>query len=574
MALVVMALMRRRVALLVVGGALLAASLGSLAWSGLVAPVHPVVIDKEVTLLSDPVDIRGALRVDVRVGTRRVEAWARGEAASGLRDRLAGERVVVQGRLVAPSPQARDWLARRHIATRLQVSGVGNWRQGGLIARVANTARRTLSAGARPLDDRQRPLFTGFVLGDDRGQRQEVASDFRAAGLTHLLVVSGQNVAFVIVLARPLVSRLSLRWRWAVTLLLLGFIIVITRAEPSVLRATAMAAIAATAVERGMPASRLRILALAVAGVVLIDPLLVHAMGFQLSVGASLGIVMLAGPIAVRIPGPRWFGELLAVTVAAQVGVAPIIIPAFDGLPVASLPANLLAVPAAGPLMMWGLVGGMLAGVLGPPFDAVLHFPTSLLVNWVSGVAEWAAGLALGRIEMTHLVGLLSLVGITCIARRCLVNREGARAATVPLAAGAMALVVASQALWPSREVLTGIEVARGANLWRDRTGAVVLVLDRPDPLRLLDGLHAHGVQRVDVVIAKQGKGEIASAILTLRSRHQVRSVLAPKDHQIRDALTARSSSTLSVGEINIIFPASDPLETKQLAPQIRMSSS
>ncbi len=570
------AIVRRRVALLIGASALLAAALGSLAWSGLRPPERPVTVEREVTLLSDPVDVRGALRVDVRIGRRRAEAWARGKPAAALRDRLAGERVAVSGRLVSPSPRARDWLARRHVAARLQVGEVRAWRQGGLVSRVANGARRTLVAGARPLDDRQRPLFSGFVLGDDRGQRDEVASDFRAAGLTHLLVVSGQNVAFVLVVARPLVARLGLRGRWVATMLLLGFIIVITRAEPSVLRATAMAAISATAVERGRPASRLRVLALAVAAVVLLDPLLVHVMGFRLSVGASLGIVVLAGPIAARLPGPRWTAELVAVTLAAQVGVAPVIIPAFDGLPVASLPANLLAVPAAGPLMMWGLAGGLAAGVLGPPFDGVLHVPTSLLLHWVAGVAEWAAGLPLGRIGLPHLLGLVALASITWVSRPGILRQGAARAMVAPVGAGLMALIVGAPTLWPPSTVLTGVEPARGATLWRDSGGAVVLVVDRPDPLRLLDGLRSRGVRRVDLVVARHGSGATSDAIAVVRRRVPVRAVLAPEGHEIRDAIVIVAPSVVAVGEVEVTFPASDQdlAGAGETAPDVRLKSS
>ena len=77
----------------------------------------------------------------------------------------------------------------------------------------------------------------GVVLGDGREQRPELADEFRASGLSHLLVVSGENVAFVLALAAPGLRRLGLRSRWLATLGLLGFFGLLTRWEPSVLRA-------------------------------------------------------------------------------------------------------------------------------------------------------------------------------------------------------------------------------------------------------------------------------------------------------------------------------------------------
>ena len=127
--------------------------------------------------------------------------------------------------------------------------------------RVANGLRRTLERGAVSLPGQERALFTGFVLGDARGQSQATADDFRNAGLTHLLVVSGENVAFVLALAGPLLRLLGLRGRFVAGLLVLVAFGVLVRWEPSVLRAEAMAALALLASTMGRPASGLRLLA-------------------------------------------------------------------------------------------------------------------------------------------------------------------------------------------------------------------------------------------------------------------------------------------------------------------------
>ncbi|MDQ3305735.1 MAG: ComEC/Rec2 family competence protein, partial [Actinomycetota bacterium] len=541
---VLLALALRRPVLLIVATALLASALGTRAWAGLAPPVDTQVVAAEVVLLTDPVEVRGATKVDIGLGDRRVEAWARGRAAAVLRPLLAGERVVVEGRLRPPPPEARRWLARRHVSARLNVDEAGAWRPGNLASRTANGLRRTLVAGARPLATEPRALLTGMVFGDDRDQSVAVADDFRAAGLTHLLAVSGQNVAFVLVLAGPVLRRLGLRGRWAASLGVIAFFGVMTRWEPSVLRASAMAALAVTATGLGRPASRRRLLALAVAGVVLIDPLLVHSVGFQLSVGASAGILALAGPLTRRLPGPRWLAEALAVTLAAQIGVAPVLVPVFGGLPLASVPANLLAVPAAGPLMVWGLTAGLAAGVLGPPADAVLHLPTSWLLGWVAGVARWAAALPLGRIEAPHLVALVVVAVVVVLAgRRC-------PRVVLPVGALAATLVVLAPAVTGSAGEVLGVVPARGAELWR--SGGVVLILDDPDGGALLEGLRDQGVERLDLVVARRGSSPLASTVLLLRSRLPVGMVLAPEDHRIRGAVVPVDGSVVEVGDLEI----------------------
>ena len=146
------------------------------------------------TLVSDPAPEMGALRVDVRIGGKRVEAWARGAAARSLRDRLSGERVQLRGQLQPVPPDARQRLARRHVGARMTVAGASLSSSGTVPSRLANGLRRTLLGGADGMQAGRRALYSGFVLGDDRGQRPEVTDDFRASGLSHLLVVSGDNV--------------------------------------------------------------------------------------------------------------------------------------------------------------------------------------------------------------------------------------------------------------------------------------------------------------------------------------------------------------------------------------------
>lgn len=395
--------------------ALAASTLSAHAWAAL-EPPPPRRYVGTVTLVSDPEPVPGGVRVDVKAGSRRSELWAKGSDAASLRAALAGERVEVAGWL----EPARDqpWLHRRHIATRLTVEHVGPRRVGSAASQVANAVRRTLQRGADHLTAEHRGLYLGLVLGDDRDQSDELVETFRAAGLTHLMVVSGQNVAFVLTLAAPVLSRLQLRGRLVSTVGVLVFFALLTRFEPSVLRATVMAGLAATAVTVGRPASRLRLLALAVILLVLVDPFLVRSAGFALSVAACVGIIVLTPRIEAHLRGPRIITEPLAVTLGAQIGVAPLLIPLFGGMPIASIPANLLAGPAAGFVMMWGLTGGFVAGLAPRGVGAVVMVPTALGVGWIDGVARWAAALPLGQIDARGAVALGVLTAVVVVVRR------------------------------------------------------------------------------------------------------------------------------------------------------------
>jgi competence protein ComEC len=185
----------------------------------------------------DPEAVPGGVRAEVRIGGRHVDAWAHGASAAALDDRAAGERVELVGVVAPLGPLGRRSLLPRHVAGRLEVTGVGAWRTGSTASRAANVVRRTLQRGARPLDDDDRSLLLGVVLGDDNGRTPALESRLRDAGLSHLLAVSGENVAFVLALAGPALRRVRLAPRWASTMALLLFFGLLTGWEPSVVRA-------------------------------------------------------------------------------------------------------------------------------------------------------------------------------------------------------------------------------------------------------------------------------------------------------------------------------------------------
>lgn len=481
--------------LLVVGGFFLAAALGSRSHAGL-DPATTEPYDGPVTLVADPTETPFGVRVDVRVGSRRFELEADGAAAGTVGRALTGERLHVEGTM-RPPPSDAPWLLPRHVVGRLEVDQAQALDGGAAPWRAANRFRRLLSRGAEPMAEPARSLYGGFVLGDRRGQTPEIVDDFRGAGLTHVLVVSGQNLAFVLVLLSPVIDRFALVGRWVATVAVIGAFATLTRFEPSVLRASAMAAVAVSAMVAGRPSARGRTLALAVAGLVLIDPLLVQSVAFQLSVAASFGIAVLGPPIVSMLRGPRWWRDAVGVTVAAQLGVAPVIVPRFGGLPVVSLVANVLTVPVAGLVTTWGLPAGVVAGLAGPGVARAVHLPTEWLIGWVAGVARVSATIPAGELRAAGL--LLVVLGL---ALWWMAVRWRPDWASLRQAAMALVIVALLAPAWSLRSPPAVVIPDQGIEVHRSR-GATVLVLeDPPSPARVLEGLRRAGVRRLDVVIS------------------------------------------------------------------------
>jgi hypothetical protein len=193
-------------------------------------------------------------------------------------------------------------------------------------------------------------------------------------------------------------------------------------------------------------------------------------------------------------------------------------------LSVASLPANLLAVPVAGWVMVWGLTAGFVAGAGGGSLAALIHRPTAAMLWWIRSVAAWAASArwpAVGALALALIAAAL-VVG-------ALVRSRALRAAVwVPAIAG---IVIAA---W-SPPVGQWADV-RGATVWRGRTGEVVVASGgATDAGRLLDELTRLRVSRIDVLVLTGTGSGISTLADTLRHGVAVGSVLAPPD-LVRDA--------------------------------------
>lgn len=530
-------------------------------------PIRPGAIDGEVQVVEDPERFGASVRLVVRAGGADLEAWVRGSAAREVEERQVGEWIDVAGPV---RPMEPGWRLDQGVVGRLDVEEVRSWRPGGVVSRAANGLRRTLADGARSMDDADRALYLGLVLGDRRGHDPLVEDAFEGSGLTHVLAVSGSNVAFVLVLVGPIVRRLGFGGRLASTLAVVAFFAVVTRLEPSVLRAATMAGLGACSVTFGWKVQASNLLALAVVVLLLVDPPLATSLGFQLSVAATAGILVLARPLALRMPGPRWLADSLSITVAAQLAVAPLLLPVAGGLPVASLPANLLAVPMTGPVMVWGVPAGMLAGLAGgeSALATVLHAPTSWMVSWIDLVARRSAAAPLGHLGASHLVVIGLAVVVVAAVRSARVRAGAAIVGCLVLLHPAAALV------WlPPRTA----DLGPGAALHRTGDSTVLVVESDARSDLVLDGLRRSGVHRIDAVVAVDGRQQVAEVVALVSEQQRPRLVLAPVGHRVRGGSVPPVGAVIGVGSQELVVRSNAPqLEveiTRARGPPVGRSS-
>ena len=374
------------------------------------------------TVMADPQNIGAATRTTLEIGRDRFVVYAYGRPAWRLAGAKVGEQVFVRG-LRESFDQGTEsrWIAQ-HIKGKFRLEFVGEQRLvASPIMRSVQRVRDLVQLGSDSFEFNDQALFTGLVIGDDTRQSETMIDAFRKSGLAHLVAVSGQNVSFVLAALSPLLSRLKNRIRIIATLGVLAWFVLITRVEPSVVRAATMAGLAYLSVAFGRPTRTMRLIALTVLLAVIVDPLLAWSVGFFMSVGATCGLCIGAAPLAKLVSRPKWLAQLIGATVAAQLGVMPVVILIFGVPSVTGIIANVLAVPIAGLVMLVGLPMSLFSATisnlgLGEIGDLMM-LPIQVGVRWVWWVAEIFAHLRFeGTVNLALWLGVLA--GIIALRHR------------------------------------------------------------------------------------------------------------------------------------------------------------
>ena len=507
------------------------------------APAHVVV---EGALREDPrprtrgwsaiVDVR-LVTSDGQASTLRETLWvsAHGDPLPAVR----GDLVRISGIVRIPEEGGfAGSLLRRGIVAELSATDAERVGPSpNPIVRAAQSVRAVVGRSIRSLfPPREAGLLLGLALGDDSGLDEGVERDFRATGLGHLLVVSGGNVAMVLapVLGLALALRLGRRSRFVLGLGTVVFFVVLTGAEPSVLRAGVMAGLALTGTLLGRPGGAASVLSGAVLALLVIDPALVWSVGFQLSVTATASMVALATPVAERLRFlPRPLALASGATLAAQLGVTPVLLFQFHEVPLVTAIANVLAFPAVSPALLLGLAAagvGLIAPGVARPLALVASLPLRYLevvadrlstapIPWITSVGG-AAVLVLGLAVVGTVIGWMR-------SGRRLTGRPAAVALGVllPLVAWSSAIGAGP----PERLTVRFFDVGQGdAALVTSPGGATVLVDAGPEEEQVATELSALGVKRIDIAVATHPHADHVAGFPGVFARIPVGLVLEP----------------------------------------------
>lgn len=340
-----------------------------------------------------------------------------------------GDTVVVTGQ----ASQSRDGRVEATLwQPEMRVTGDPRWP----LASVA-TFRASARTAAASLPTQVHGLVLGMVIGDTEHLPADLQADMRTTSLTHLTAVSGSHFAMVVLVAGWVLRGVPVaRWARAVILAIaMTALAAVVLPEPSVLRALTMAMAIALGWWWGRPARALPALGAGVLVLLLVDPGLGAAIGFQLSVAAVVAIVVWAPHLQRRLS--RWVTSPLAraisIPLAAWLACWPLLMTLQPGLGLYAVPANLVAAIAAFPVTIIGL-GSAVVSLVWPGLGAVgMHVAGACAwpVVWAARAFATAPGHWLawpaGSLGVVLATMVSALIAFASISRRC---RGGIRVAT------------------------------------------------------------------------------------------------------------------------------------------------
>ncbi|MEO7349218.1 MAG: ComEC/Rec2 family competence protein [Terrimesophilobacter sp.] len=425
----------------------------------------------------------------------------------------------------------------------------------------SNGLRADFRAAAAQLPGDGGALLPGLAVGDTSAVNRTLDTAMKSTSLSHLTAVSGANCAVVVGLVMLLGSALgaSRRLRIVMALIVLvGFVVLVTP-DASVLRAAVMAALVMFLLASGRPTRGLPVLCLAVILLLFIDPWMSRDFGFILSVLATAGLLVLAGPLA-RVLS-RWLpaplAALISIPLAAQLACQPVLILLNPTIPVYGVIANLLAEPAA-PV---ATVLGLLACVSLALFPAVGEIALSIAwlpSAWIAAIAHffaaapgaqapWISG-ALGAVAIAATTVLILVV---VLKRRSPATRIIAAAlllGVVSYGGGILGQVLGRSSSLPPLWQVAACDVGQGDAVLVRSVDYIALIDTGPDPKVLTTCLQDLGIHHIDLLVLSHFDLDHVGgtpAVLGIVDHALVGPISDASDTALRDSLQ-RSGATVS----------------------------
>lgn len=260
-------------------------------------------------------------------------------------------------------------------------------------------------------------LVSGVLLGAQGELPRAVRQDFRRTGTSHITAVSGYNVTIVVTAIAAVLRTVPLptATRLVVTLVGVAAFVVLTGASPAVIRAGIMGSLVVVVWAAGRLGDPLHALLVAAGAMVVVEPQTAASLGFQLSVLATAGLVLLADPLAERlrfVPEILGLRSTLAATLAAIAMTQPLIVLTFGNASIVAPIVNLIVLPLIPLIMILGFLSLVIVSAL-PGLAPAIGWIAWAPATFVLAVVRWFSHQPFATVEIEAGWRLLTAAVVT-----------------------------------------------------------------------------------------------------------------------------------------------------------------
>lgn len=429
---------------------------------------------------------------------------------------------------------------------------------------VRDRARARLADSCDALFNRKTSaIVKAFYFGNQDYIDKITMNDFKRAGVLHILSASGLHVA--VVAAIPLFILGLFRVNRKVTVMAAAAVVALylylTDMPVSLLRACLMFFLFAAQRVMDRRGNVFNALFLSAAVILALFPGELYSLGFQLSFGATLGILLFHGPYRKTMSWlPKPIADPLALTLSAQVLVLPVLLSQVGEINLTGLLSNIIVVP----LMSLLLVASLAANTLSCVTDAAVW--AGRACDYIYLFGRWLVG------HLSALDGHFSVetAGPALVAAFCLLllpvlpRFTGKRAMSLSILSALIVAWLSLEADAAPRDLLTVVRHGRGTLLIVKEGRQVSLIGPVPEKAlrqRVIGEILAAGCREISLVIPGPDYDTVAG-YTALARRLPVRRCYLGGSFRIRGYtrrlfdLLEKDGADLVIGDF---FPADGP---------------
>lgn len=265
-------------------------------------------------------------------------------------------------------------------------------------------------------EPRTKAIIDALILGQRLELDKETITDYSNAGVIHILAISGLHISiiyfFILFLLKPLKRiRFGAEIQLLIVLGILWLFALLTGLPASVTRAVTLFSFISIGKYFNQPKAIYNALAISAFLILLVKPNSIFDIGFQLSYGAVLSIVLFQ-PFYKKFYFTKhkigvYFIDTVLVSLAAQIGVLPLSLYYFNQLPLLFLLANLLIIPLSTVVLIGG-ISILFFNFVIPDFAIFLGKILALIIEFMNKYIHWIAQFKSGIITNISFSGWLT----------------------------------------------------------------------------------------------------------------------------------------------------------------------